>query len=81
MPEDYLKALKLSIAGVLEKSGIAKEDIIGMSVDFTSCSLVSLDKEYRPLCWQNRFRSSRNAYVKMWKQHTRQLAHLPFLRR
>lgn len=70
MPEDYLKALKLSIAGVLEKSGIAKEDIIGMSVDFTSCSLVSLDKEYRPLCWQNRFRSSRNAYVKMWKQHT-----------
>ncbi len=70
LPEDYIKALQQSIEGVFEKSGIQKSDIIGMSVDFTSCSLMCVDKDYRPLCWQNRFKSSRNSYVKMWKQHT-----------
>ncbi len=70
IPEDYVKSLQQSIRGVLRTSGIEGRDIAAMSVDFTSCSLVSLDEDYQPLCQQERFRASRHAYVKMWKQHT-----------
>ncbi len=70
IPGDYVKALRESVRGVLRTGGVKGEDIVAMSVDFTSCSLVTLDRDYRPLCEQERFRASRHTYVKMWKQHT-----------
>lgn len=70
IPDDYLEALQNSIRGVLQKTGIDKKDIIAMALDFTSCSLVALDKNYEPMCKKEEFKNSRHSYVKMWKQHT-----------
>ena len=70
MPEDYLEALRVSIDGVLKKTQINKKEIIAMALDFTSCSLVTVDRDYEPLCKKEAFQNSRHSYVKMWKQHT-----------
>ena len=70
MPGDFSDSLEQSVRGVLQKTGIRGEDIVAMSVDATSCSLMALDENYRPMCEQERFKNSRHAYVKMWKQHT-----------
>ena len=41
--DDYLLALKETVRKVMEKAGIPKEDVIGLSVDFTSCTVVAAD--------------------------------------
>lgn len=69
-PEDFVKALEQSIKQVMQEAQVAPQDVIGVSVDCTSCSLISVDKDYKPLCWKAAYRTSRHSYVKMWKQHT-----------
>ena len=59
-----------AVKGLVRNSGIPKEDIVGLGVDFTSCSLLAVDEVGEPLCNQKRFRDNPHAYVKMWKQHT-----------
>ncbi len=44
-PEDYLTALKVTIPEVLKKSSIKLEDIIGVGIDFTSCTMLPIDKD------------------------------------
>ncbi len=70
IPEDFIKGLEQSVKGVVQKAGIDSEEIVAMSVDATSCSLIPLDRNYQPLCLQKEFKASRHSYIKMWKQHT-----------
>lgn len=69
-PADFLKALEKSVRGALEITGVRPEHVVGLSLDFTSCTLVALDRNRQPLCLQERFRKNPHAYAKMWKQHT-----------
>lgn len=70
LPEDFSQALGRSVKTVIQESGIQPEEVVGISVDCTSCSLIPVDNNYRPLCWSEAFKASRHSYVKMWKQHT-----------
>ena len=69
-PNDYITSMAEAVRGLVTNSGIPQEDIIGLGVDFTSCSLLAVDEAGEPLCNQERFRNNPHAYVKMWKQHT-----------
>lgn len=69
-PNDYITSMAEAVKGLVRNSGIPKEDIVGLGVDFTSCSLLAVDEVGEPLCNQKRFRDNPHAYVKMWKQHT-----------
>jgi L-ribulokinase len=68
-PADYLTALKHIIPDILNKSGINSEEIIGIGVDFTSCTILPIDKYGTPLCMRNEWRRNPHAWVKLWKHH------------
>jgi FGGY-family pentulose kinase len=47
--DEWWSALKTSVRGVLEKSGVSPDDIAGISYDATTCTPVALDSSGRPL--------------------------------
>lgn len=68
-PNDYLEVLDEVVPKLLRESGISKEEIIGIGIDFTSCTVLPIDENAVPLCEKPEFRLRRNAYVKLWKHH------------
>ncbi len=68
-PADYIAALEHTIPELLKKSKIAPEDIIGIGIDFTSCTILPIDKEGVPLCMKEEWKSSPHSWVKLWKHH------------
>ncbi len=68
-PDDYLEVLEHTVREVMDQSGIRPEDVIGLSIDFTSCTMVAADENKRALCSLEEFRSRPHAYAKLWKHH------------
>ncbi len=68
-PNDYLFALKESITGALDKANIQNTDVVGLCIDFTSCTLVAHLSNGTPVCNISRFKTNPHAYVKLWKHH------------
>lgn len=68
-PQDYLDVLQETVQKVVASGGVAAEDIIGIGLDFTSCTMLPVDEKNEPLCAQERFKSEPHAYVKLWKHH------------
>jgi len=71
-PADYIEVLEITIPDALKKSGIKPEEIIGVGIDFTACTLISVDKEGTPLCFKEEYKSNPHAYIKLWKHHAAQ---------
>jgi len=68
-PVDYLGVLKYAIPEVLKKSNVSPKDIIGIGVDFTSCTILPIDKQGTPLCMKDKWKSNPHSWVKLWKHH------------
>lgn len=71
-PEDYLDVLRSTIPEILKKGNVTKEQIIGIGVDFTSCTVLPVDKSGIPLCFLEKYKNRPHAYVKLWKHHAAQ---------
>ena len=71
-PQDYLDVFAQTIPAVLKESGVSPEDVIGVGVDFTSCTMLPIDKLGKPLCFDKKCESNPHAYVKLWKHHAAQ---------
>ncbi|MCI8511599.1 MAG: ribulokinase [Lachnospiraceae bacterium] len=71
-PGDYLDVLFETIPAVLRESGVRAEAVIGIGVDFTSCTVVPAKKDGTPLCMLEPYRRNPHAYVKLWKHHAAQ---------
>ncbi|MFO7636048.1 MAG: ribulokinase [Clostridia bacterium] len=71
-PMDYLEVLGETIPGVLACSGVTKEDVIGVGIDFTACTMLPVDKSGEALCEKEGFAGNPHAYVKLWKHHAAQ---------
>lgn len=71
-PMDYLEVLQITIPAVLKKSGVSPEDVIGLGIDFTACTMLPVDKNGEPLCFQEKYKSNPHSYVKLWKHHAAQ---------
>jgi len=54
---------------VLKKSGVSPQEVIGIGVDFTSCTVLPIDKEGIPLCMKEEWKSNPHSWVKLWKHH------------
>ncbi len=67
--DDYLHVLENGVKYVLEESKVNKNDVLGIGVDFTSCTIVFLDKNFEPLHRQDSLKNNPHAYVKLWKHH------------
>jgi ribulokinase len=48
-PGDWVESFRRVVRRVLEKSGAAPEQILSMAVDTTSCTVLALDGNFRPL--------------------------------
>ena len=68
-PADYLQVLKTTVPDVLRQAEVAPEDVAGLCIDFTTCTLVSVDKDGMPLCMDPKYENEPHAYVKLWKHH------------
>ncbi len=71
-PQDYLDVLAAVIPGVLARGGIGAEDVIGIGIDFTSCTLVPVLADGTPICFLDEYKENPHAYVKLWKHHAAQ---------
>ena len=71
-PEDYLEVLKTTIREALKKAEIAPEQVKGVGIDFTSCTVLPVDETGTPLCMLPEFENEPHAYVKLWKHHAAQ---------
>ncbi|MBR5752668.1 MAG: ribulokinase [Clostridia bacterium] len=69
-PQDYLDALYSAIPEALKNAGVDKDDVIGLGIDFTACTLMPIDKNGDPL--SDKYPSRPHAYVKLWKHHAAQ---------
>ncbi|WP_078393614.1 ribulokinase [Shouchella patagoniensis] len=71
-PRDYLDVLEQSIPAVLDESGINASQVIGVGIDFTACTMLPIDEDGEPLCFQDRLVNRPHAWVKLWKHHAAQ---------
>ncbi len=71
-PMDYLEVFYEAVPDALKKSGVGRDDVIGMAVDFTACTMLPLDAAYMPLCFSEKYEREPHAYVKLWKHHAAQ---------
>ena len=68
-PADYVDVLETIIPGVMEKSGVSPEDVIGIGVDVTSNTFMPMDKDCTPLCLKPEYEKNPHAWLKLWKHH------------
>lgn len=66
---DYHHVLENSVKHVLEESQVNKDEVVGIGVDFTSCTVVFLDENFKPLHMNEDLANHPHAYVKLWKHH------------
>jgi L-ribulokinase len=71
-PADYLEVLERSVPAVLREAGVSPEDVVGIGVDFTTCTMLPVDEQGVPLCFHPELRSNPHSWVKLWKHHAAQ---------
>lgn len=71
-PEDYLEVLRRTVRRTLEKAQISPEQVKGIGIDFTACTLLPVEEDGTPLCMEEAYRNEPHAYVKLWKHHAAQ---------
>lgn len=71
-PQDYLRTIEVAVRSALEKSGISPDQVIGVGIDFTACTMLPVRADGTPLCFEEQFATEPHAYVKLWKHHAAQ---------
>ena len=66
-PENYYDALISLLKDTVHYSGVSSDDIIGIGIDFTSCTVLPLDENMQPLMMRKEYRKSPHSWVKLWK--------------
>ena len=71
-PEDYLDVLRETVPAALEAAGVAPDDVVGVTTDFTASTPLPALRDGTPLCRVSGFEDRPHAYVKLWKHHAAQ---------
>ncbi|MEG1158517.1 MAG: ribulokinase, partial [Christensenellaceae bacterium] len=71
-PQDYIDVIAYTIPKVIKESGISAQDIIGVGVDFTACTVLPVKADGTPMCFLEAYQDEPHAYVKLWKHHAAQ---------
>lgn len=71
-PDDYIEVLRRSVPAVLKQSGVSAEEVVGVGIDFTACTILPIDGRNVPLCFDEAWRRRPHAWVKLWKHHAAQ---------
>src|SRR3990170_1918979 len=71
-PQDYVRVFQNTIPTVLKESRVNPDDVIGLGIDFTACTMLPTKADGTPLCALPEFRAHPHAWVKLWKHHAAQ---------
>lgn len=71
-PRDYWDTLVHCVPGALKSAGVRAQDVFGLALSPTACTLMPVDAQLRPLCFDPAFSAHPHAYVKLWKHHRAQ---------
>lgn len=74
-PEDYLLGIEVTIKEAIKKAKVnfpefEAEKVIGIGVDTTGSSPMPVDSDGEALCFNEKFKNNKAAYVWLWKDHT-----------
>src|SRR5688572_19176337 len=68
-PEDWLGSAGRAVRGALRAAKAKSADVVGIGVDFTSCTMLPTLADGTPLCALKKWRSQPLAWPKLWKHH------------
>ncbi len=68
-PGDWLPSAGRAVRGALRKAGADAGSVIGIGVDFTSCTMLPVLGDGTPLCKTDKFANEKYAWPKLWKHH------------
>ena len=71
-PGDYLEAMCEAVSGAVRAAAVEPARVVGIGIDFTSCTILPIDRDARPLCLRPEMASRPHAWVKLWKHHAAQ---------
>jgi len=71
-PCDYFVVLREGVPKVLRDAGVTPEQVVGIGIDFTSCTILPTLADGVPLCTLRQYASQPHAWVKLWKHHAAQ---------
>jgi L-ribulokinase len=71
-PDDWVKVLHEGIPQAVAEAAVDAGEIVGVGVDFTSCTVLPVTEDGTPLCTLREFRERRHAWPKLWKHHAAQ---------
>ncbi|HTY42058.1 MAG TPA: ribulokinase [Thermoanaerobaculia bacterium] len=71
-PGDWVEAIERAVPEALRSAGVPAASVVGVGVDFTSCTVLPVDAAGKPLCLDPRWASRPHAWVKLWKHHASQ---------
>jgi L-ribulokinase len=71
-PNDYLISMKTTIRDCMQQSGIRANQVVGLGIAFTACTILPVTKEGIPLCMIPQYKDNPHSWVKLWKHHAAQ---------
>jgi len=71
-PEDWMAVVEQGVPQALAQAGADAQKIVGLGVDFTSCTVLPASAEGAPLCTLEAWRARPHAWPKLWKHHAAQ---------
>jgi L-ribulokinase len=71
-PDDWVLVLEDAIEYVIDEASVDPAQVVGIGIDFTSCTVLPVDSEGVPLCKYEHFRRRPHAWPKLWKHHAAQ---------
>jgi L-ribulokinase len=71
-PGDWTHVIETGVPAALASAQVAPESVVGLGVDFTSCTVLPADATGRPLCRRAEWREHPHAWPKLWKHHAAQ---------
>ncbi len=71
-PQDYLDVITHTVPAVLKESGINPDDVVGIGIDFTACTMLPVKEDGTPLCFLPEYRDNPHSWIKLWKHHAAQ---------
>ena len=71
-PADWLEAMEKLVPDLLHTSEVNPFDLVGLGVDFTSCTILPVLKDGTPLCLKGQYGQKPHAWPKLWKHHAAQ---------
>jgi L-ribulokinase len=71
-PLDYIETIKQTVPAVLKESGVSPDEVVGVGIDFTACTMMPVKADGTPLRALDEWVDNPHAWVKLWKHHASQ---------